>query len=78
MIALMAPVRLRVHAFLPAGDLHRKPPAAVRFPYPFAFFGANYTSVFMNNNGLLSFSRAVSTYIALPFPIGNSDIVAPL
>lgn len=52
----------------------------MKFPIgrPFSFFGNNYTSVFMNNNGVLSFNQAISTYIALAFPIANSDIVAPL
>lgn len=45
---------------------------------PFSFFGRTYTSVYVNNNGLLSFNAAVGTYIAQAFPITTNDIIAPL
>jgi hypothetical protein len=52
--------------------------SAVNFSSAFSFFGRRYTSVYANNNGLLSFNLPVTEYIAQPFPIATNDIIAPL
>ena len=56
--------------------------AAAPLPFPatspFHFFGIPQTSVYLCNNGLLSFGYGVSTFIAEPFPILGGNIIAPL
>ena len=58
---------------------HRSSPfAAVRFPLggPFHFFGQPFSSVYLNNNGLLSFDTPVATCTNETFPIPSVNIIA--
>ncbi|XP_051959528.1 sushi, nidogen and EGF-like domain-containing protein 1 [Xyrauchen texanus] len=46
---------------------------------PFAFFGRIYHTIYINNNGYLTFNQSSSEYIPKPFPAnGSEDIIAPL
>ncbi|XP_075046036.1 alpha-tectorin-like [Mixophyes fleayi] len=40
----------------------------------FKFFGKDYKSLFVNNNGLISFDNAVSHYTPAAFPLTNGEI----
>ncbi|XP_054855759.1 sushi, nidogen and EGF-like domain-containing protein 1 [Eublepharis macularius] len=45
---------------------------------PFAFYGKQYHSLYVNNNGVVSFGVNVSQYTPDPFPLdGGSPFVAP-
>ncbi len=39
--------------------------------FPFPYFDTNYDSIFISNNGLISFETAVSDYTGDPFPLSN-------
>jgi VCBS repeat-containing protein len=41
------------------------------------FFGTNYTSLFINNNGNISFGAAVSTFTPSGIPAGTTPMIAP-
>ncbi|XP_061173563.1 fibropellin-1-like [Saccostrea echinata] len=61
---------------LPANDDGSTPsiPIAVSFP----FFGSTYNSIFVNNNGDITFERPLRQYTSEPFPInGTHKIIAP-
>lgn len=45
--------------------------------FDFSLFGTNYTSLFINNNGNLSFERPYTTFTASSFPLGDIKMVAP-
>ena len=50
----------------------------VEVAFPFRFFGTDYRTVFVNNNGLISLFTSVSSFVAQPFPIsgaGSSGMV---
>ncbi|XP_003391519.1 PREDICTED: sushi, nidogen and EGF-like domain-containing protein 1, partial [Amphimedon queenslandica] len=42
----------------------------------FVFYGTNFSTVFINNNGLLSFNMAVEGYTSEPFPLPET-LIAP-
>jgi autotransporter-associated beta strand protein len=42
-----------------------------------AFGGSNYTSLFVNTNGLVSFNAAVPVYSGLPLPYSSTPVIAP-
>uniref|UniRef100_A0A8D0BCZ0 NIDO domain-containing protein n=1 Tax=Salvator merianae TaxID=96440 RepID=A0A8D0BCZ0_SALMN len=45
---------------------------------PFTFYGKKYNSIYVNNNGVVSFGVNVSQYTPDPFPLnGGSPFVAP-
>lgn len=49
----------------------------INLPFTFCFFGDNYTSVYMNNNGNISFNNGISTFSSNAFPsTGNTMIAA--
>ncbi|XP_073684041.1 sushi, nidogen and EGF-like domain-containing protein 1 [Garra rufa] len=52
----------------------------VAFSTPFTYFNRTYNSIYINNNGLLSFSRPIpEAHPPSPFPIhGIEDLIAPL
>ncbi|XP_065942667.1 uncharacterized protein [Magallana gigas] len=61
---------------LPANDDESTPsiPLAVRFP----FFGSSYSSLYVNNNGDVTFDTALNEYNAKAFPItGSHKMIAP-
>ena len=41
------------------------------------YFGATYRSMYVNNNGNISFRGALSTYTPSPFPITDQPMIAP-
>jgi hypothetical protein len=48
-------------------------------PFDFKLYGATYaagTSIYLNNNGNLSFDNAISSFTASMFPI-NAPMIAP-
>ena len=49
----------------------------IPIPFTYCFYGTNYTSCYINNNGSVSFSAPYITYSADPFPTSNYDMVAP-
>jgi hypothetical protein len=61
---------------IPADDCSHGP---LTFPgNPFRFFGVSRSTLYISNNGLVSFDGPVSTYTALPFPInGSFAVIAP-
>ncbi len=50
---------------------------AIPLPFTFDLYGDQYTSVFINNNGNISFGTPFSTFSASPFPINGFPMVAP-
>jgi gliding motility-associated-like protein len=48
----------------------------INLPFTFCFFGDNYTNVYMNNNGNLSFLSPNSSFNALAFPSNINRILA--
>ncbi|XP_020634469.3 sushi, nidogen and EGF-like domain-containing protein 1 [Pogona vitticeps] len=51
---------------------------AISIPVPFTFYGKEYDSLYVNNNGVVSFGVNVSQYTPDPFPLdGGSPFVAP-
>jgi gliding motility-associated-like protein len=46
-------------------------------PFNFCFYGTNYNSVYINNNGNVSFGSGYSTYSASGFPSTQFKMVAP-
>lgn len=48
----------------------------IELPFTFNFFGENYTSIFINNNGNLSFGNGYSAFSASGFPINNFPMVS--
>ncbi len=50
---------------------------ASAFPNGVDFFGTTYTSVFVNNNGNVTFGAAVDAYTSQPFPVSGQPMLAP-
>jgi gliding motility-associated-like protein len=49
----------------------------INLPFTFSFFGDSYNSVYMNNNGNISFGASISSFSSTAFPsTGNSMIAA--
>jgi gliding motility-associated-like protein len=51
--------------------------ASISIPFNFCLYGTNYTSLFINNNGNISFGTAYSTFTAAGFPDPAYVMVAP-
>ncbi len=47
------------------------------FPSGLRFFDRTHTSVFINTNGNISFTEAVPTFTAEPFPVADQPMIAP-
>ena len=47
------------------------------FPYGLNYFGTTHSTVYVNNNGNLTFSGGVGTYTPLSFPISSQPMIAP-
>ncbi len=50
---------------------------SIPLPFTFNFFGVNYDSLFINNNGNISFTAPYSEYTADSFPSSNFNMIAP-
>lgn len=51
---------------------------AIALSVPFTFYGKTYKTVFVNNNGVISFNEPVREYTPNPFPLADgSPFVAP-
>lgn len=51
--------------------------AAIPLPFNFCLYGTNWNSVFINNNGNVSFGAAYGTFTAAGFPNAAFQMVAP-
>ena len=51
--------------------------ASIPLPFTFCLYGTQYNSVFINNNGNISFGAAYSTFSAVSFPSNQYVMVAP-
>ncbi len=51
--------------------------AAIPLPFTFSLFGDAYDTLFINNNGNVSFGSAYSTFSASGFPSADHTMVAP-
>src|SRR5438105_4110799 len=51
--------------------------AAITLPFSINFFGTTYTSVYVNNNGNLTFTGPLSTYTPFGLSGGATPIIAP-
>lgn len=51
--------------------------AAITIPFAFSLFGATYTTLYINNNGNVSFEDPYGTYTASGFPSDDYYMVAP-
>lgn len=47
------------------------------FPYGIKLFSGNYTNLYINNNGNVTFKAPLGTYTPIPFPITNLPMLAP-
>jgi len=50
---------------------------AIALPFTFDLFGTPQNSVFINNNGNISFGAAFTTFTSTGFPINNFPMIAP-
>lgn len=50
---------------------------SLTLPFDINFYGTSYTSFFVNNNGNISFNRAVSGFTPTPFPVAEQPMIAP-
>ncbi len=46
-------------------------------PFTFCFYGTNYTSFYINNNGNVSFEGSYGTYSSTGFPVADFGMLAP-
>ncbi|MCX6295860.1 MAG: T9SS type A sorting domain-containing protein [Bacteroidetes bacterium] len=51
--------------------------ALISLPFNFNFYGTNYTSLFINNNGNISFATPYGTFSSSPFPDPSYLMIAP-
>jgi len=51
---------------------------SLALPFTFDLYGTSHTSVFINNNGNISFGAAFSTFTPSGFPVSGFPMVAPL
>lgn len=47
------------------------------FPNGINFFGNTYTTMYINNNGNVTFNRRLGSYTPYPFPVANQPMIAP-
>jgi RHS repeat-associated protein len=52
-------------------------PTAISLPFSPDFFGATYSSLYLNNNGNLTFGQALATYTPYPLSSLGPPIIAP-
>ncbi|MBA1446229.1 MAG: hypothetical protein M3H12_08765 [Chromatiales bacterium] len=46
-------------------------------PFNINFYGNEFSSFFINNNGNISFDNPISSYTPDPFPVANQPMIAP-
>lgn len=51
--------------------------ASITIPFSFCLYGTTFTSLFINNNGNVSFGTSFSTFSASGFPSSSFQMVAP-
>jgi hypothetical protein len=51
--------------------------ALINLPFAFNLYGQTYTSIYINNNGNITFNNALGSYLPTSFPITGNAIVAP-
>jgi hypothetical protein len=61
-------------AMLPNDDLYSN---SIALPFNFSFYGTTYDSLYINNNGNISFSQPYFTFTAYPFPDPSFNMIAP-
>ena len=61
-------------AMLPNDDLYSN---SIALPFNFSFYGTSYDSLYINNNGTISFSQPYFTFTAYPFPDPTFNMIAP-
>ncbi len=49
----------------------------INLPFSFNFYGTTYNSLYINNNGNITFGSPLSTYSSTAFPSANNKIIAP-
>lgn len=49
----------------------------IALPFTFNFFGTNYDSLYINNNGNISFTTPYAIFTANPFPDSTFNMIAP-
>lgn len=49
----------------------------INLPFSFNFYGTSYTSLYINNNGNVTFGSGLSSYSSSAFPSANNKIIAP-
>ena len=47
------------------------------FPFGVKLFSGNYTNLYINNNGNITFKSPLGAYTPIPFPITNLPMLAP-
>ena len=50
---------------------------SIALPFSFNFYGMNYNSLYINNNGNISFLAPYMTFTANPFPDSTYNMIAP-
>lgn len=50
---------------------------ALNLPFDINFFGQSFSKFFINNNGNVSFLRALSTFTPAAFPVAHQPMIAP-
>ena len=61
-------------AMAPNDDLYSN---NISLPFNFNFYGATYDSLYINNNGNISFTMPYNTFTANPFPDPSFNMIAP-
>lgn len=61
-------------AMLPNDDSYSN---SIQLPFDFSFYGTNYDSLYINNNGNISFIQPYSIFTANPFPDPSFNMIAP-
>lgn len=60
---------------LPANDDGSS--SLIQLPFTFTFYGASYTSLYINNNGNVTFGSPLSAFSSNVFPSSGAKIIAP-
>ena len=63
-----------IQAMLPNDDYYSN---LITLPFTFDFYGNTYNSLYINNNGNISFLSQYSTFTANPFPDSSYNMIAP-
>lgn len=61
-------------AMLPNDDSYSN---SIQLPFNFSFYGTNYDSLYINNNGNISFTQPYFTFTAYAFPDPSFNMIAP-